>query len=212
MPKPSIKTQADIRFYWQKIEQNMFDQDDFRNLIITLRDFAPKNSRLMEIGDFVAHPTRMKGTTHDHLKLMNISQNAAGIVFRIPVGFDVEEVLTSLADTLIAVDAAPSVAVRKTVKERAAELSLCSLGMLHHAVVKISGKEAILKIVGLLKQMRSIQTTLELRAVLHGGASLSLIATKLQSTQWCDFNITEIEKTERVRAIRAVDGLKLRKF
>lgn len=62
-----------IRDYLNRIEQDNYDEDSMKLLLIEIRSFLAKGSLIREFSDFVAHPeTRDRGVTHEYLSKIGI--------------------------------------------------------------------------------------------------------------------------------------------
>jgi hypothetical protein len=217
----SDKSASDIRFHWSRIKDGCFDQDTLASLLVAVRQRAAKGGPTREIGDFIAHPSRDRGILLEHfesVKLMVDGTESNRITIgttkqlhlSIPQPLSPAVFIDDLGETLIKLQVDEPRHIINALAVEKDELTLCYLGILHHATLRVNRKsDVVLKATCFVALDGVAETKLTLRGF-RGGTMLLIMTTNLEAADWCDqIPLSSIE-LPNLRATRREDGLKLR--
>lgn len=135
-----------IRKFQKKYVESTFDQDDVYILLMDLRDFCTcDESHIREIADYLAHPQRSKGLTfeklqkvHDEIvpRFKELWGNSKDLP-ELPIIFKETTIFREM-DSIFERIGMPLIEIKKCFNDRrAVEFSLCILGLLCDAKIKI---------------------------------------------------------------------------
>ena len=143
-PEMGRKLRRDAVRIRRSIEVGTFDEHDVQVLLTGFREHASKGTPVRELGDFIAHREKVKGTTHRYVCQIREAVQAVaekrGFPFSVGPAFNIEALKSSIDEHL-------TIAGAETLRpEHANSLMTCAMSLLQDVTLLDTNRSAFGKL------------------------------------------------------------------
>ena len=195
-----------IKKFQQRYIESVFDQDDVYILLVDLREFCAHNERhIRELGDYLAHPERDRGLTFRELQnvyeevVNNFNQLwiTTKDLPQLPIIFKETTIFKEL-DVIFERIGLPLKEIKNCFNDqRAIDFSLCLLGLLCSAKIKIGGSACKLNLaLGTRKRNLALYADLPIK-----------VNNKVMTLHWPIFQSSSLVHLDSLKQVSPSGGI-----